>query len=147
MKDSSRKKRLEELREMLERIVQIDIVSIERHERGVPDVAEAGVVLEPRLAEGYRTVDVILADRERDAIVCVDVEDVACWRAAELRARGEEARVLVIERSRPGGKGLPPHLTCAVETRWGLEEPEDIVKSRGELLAELREMRDRVKGT
>jgi hypothetical protein len=52
-----------------------------------------------------------------------DPEDIACWRAAELRQQGKRATVAV--RVEPGR-----YLTCVVVTDEGEERPEDIVLLR-----------------
>src|SRR5262249_101595 len=60
VKDISRKKKLTELRAQLERLTDINVAAI-RDERGIPDVADAGVVLDNRAnAESYYTVHALL---------------------------------------------------------------------------------------
>jgi len=78
--------------------------------RHVPPLAVAAVRYEAASTETWRTIPAMLESGRGDA------EDFACWRAAELRAQGKRARVVVIDR----GDGA---LTVAVRTAAGDEDP------------------------
>jgi hypothetical protein len=112
-------KTLTELEAALEKLTQIN----ERYLHEQPDaplVSDAGVKLDDSPCDDVRrSASWILGNHARRA----GHEDVACWRAAELRVRGKHARVVIEEL--PGR-----HLVVVVRTDKGDEHPKDIVKPR-----------------
>lgn len=82
--------------------------------RVVPPLERAAVRYEAANVETWRSIPAMLEAGRGDA------EDLACWRAAELRSQGKRARVVVLDR----GDGA---LTVVVRTAAGDEDPTSLV--------------------
>lgn len=99
--------------EFYEALVYLNEVILKKR-KSTPPLASSGVRYDPDpMKENWSTIDDVIA-RGRG-----DVEDLAAWRAAELRAQGEKATIEL--RGEPGR-----WLTCVVVRADGTEE--DVTK-------------------
>jgi len=109
----------EHYRQLLERAVQLDEAYLRAH----PDTAgvrDSPVRYEVSLFGSFFDIPTALARGWGDA------DTLACWRAAELRAKGESASAVLVQVPRPEWRGGGVSYTCRV--RRGDGSIEDIVE-------------------
>jgi hypothetical protein len=87
------------MREILEVLVRHDLAYLREH-KGTPPLYRAGIRYQRETGgrEVWQDVPAILAARAGDC------EDLAAWRAAELRMAGEKARATIRRAARPEGR-------------------------------------------
>lgn len=84
---------------MLDALVNVDLVYLKTH--NAPELYRSGVRYEREpvgKVEEFAAVPVVLGRGWGDC------DDLACWRVAELRAHGEDAKVRLIWRKRADGR-------------------------------------------
>ncbi len=108
--------RIKYISESLETLSKIDKAYLERH-KDTPALYNSGV----KLAPTYETLDIYTALANGAA----DIDTLVCWRVAELRVQGIDAKPHIVEIKRPYGKVY----TCVVKM------PDDTIEDVQERLS------------